>query len=211
MDLLQVIERNKIVAIFRGVSGEGADRGAEALIRGGVKVLEVTMNTEGAMASLANWRKKYEGEAFLGAGTVLDLEMAKVAVASGAQFLISPNLDEDVVRYGIEQGVDVFPGVMTPTEIVRAWKAGARAVKLFPMASLGIQYLKDIRAPLDNIPMIVTGGVNLANIADFVKAGVAGVGLGSNLVEKTLIAEGKFDELEANARKYVDAVAAATK
>ncbi|HZG58794.1 bifunctional 4-hydroxy-2-oxoglutarate aldolase/2-dehydro-3-deoxy-phosphogluconate aldolase [Paenibacillus sp.] len=211
MDVLQVVEHHKIVAIFRGVSGEAADRGAEALLRGGIKVLEVTMNTEGAMNSLERWRKAYEGEAYFGAGTVLDLEMAKVAVAAGAQFLISPNLDEEVVRYGIEQGVDVFPGVMTPTEIVRAWKAGARAVKLFPMASLGIGYLKDIRAPLDQIPMIVTGGVNLDNIADFVKAGVAGVGLGSNLVDKKLIAEGKFDELEANARKYVEAVAAASR
>lgn len=211
MDLLQVVQENKIVAIFRGVSGEGADRGAEALIRGGIKVLEVTMNTEGALQSLAGWRKKYEGQAYLGAGTVLDLEMAKQAIGAGAQFLISPNLDEEVVRYGVEQGIDVFPGVMTPTEIVRAWKAGARAVKLFPMATLGIQYLKDVRAPLDQIPMIVTGGVNLNNIADFIAAGVAGVGLGSNLVEKKLIAEGKYDELEANARKYVEAVAAASR
>ncbi|MCI3927689.1 bifunctional 4-hydroxy-2-oxoglutarate aldolase/2-dehydro-3-deoxy-phosphogluconate aldolase [Paenibacillus sp. TRM 82003] len=211
MDLLQVVQENKIVAIFRGVSGEGADRGAEALIRGGIKVLEVTMNTEGALQSLAGWRKTYEGQAYLGAGTVLDLEMAKQAVDAGAQFLISPNLDEEVVRYGVEQGIDVFPGVMTPSEIVRAWKAGARAVKLFPMGTLGIQYLKDVRAPLDQIPMIVTGGVNLNNIADFIAAGVAGVGLGSNLVEKKLIAEGKFDELEANARKYVEAVAAASR
>jgi len=211
MDLLKVIESQKIVAIFRGVSGEGADRGAEALIRAGIQVLEVTMNTDGALASLSKWRETYEGKAYLGAGTVLDLEMAKEAVAAGAQFLISPNLDEEVVRYGLEQGVDVFPGVMTPTEIVRAWKAGARAVKLFPMGSLGLQYLKDVRAPLDRIPMIVTGGVNLNNIADFIQAGVAGVGLGSNLVDKKLIAEGKYDEIEANARKYVEAVAAASR
>lgn len=208
MDALKAIETNKIVAIFRGVSGEGADRGAEALIRGGIRVLEVTMNTEGALGSLERWRTAYEGQAFFGAGTVLDLEMAKQAVASGAQFLISPNLDEEVVRYGVEQGVDVFPGVMTPSEIVRAWKVGARAVKLFPMASLGLNYLKDIRAPLDSIPMIVTGGVNLDNIADFLKAGAVGVGLGSNLVDKKLIAAGQFDRLEENARAYVEAAAA---
>lgn len=205
MDTLQWVERHRIVAIFRGVSGDAADRGAEALLAGGIRVMEVTMNTEGALDSLAKWRKAYGGEAAIGAGTVLDLEMAKAAVASGAQFLISPNLDEDVVRYGTEQGVDVFPGVMTPTEIVRAWKAGARAVKLFPMGSLGLKYLKDIRAPLDSIPIIVTGGVNLDNIADFLRAGAVGVGLGSNLVDKKLIAEGRFDELEANARAYVEA------
>lgn len=211
MDVLQVVEQHKIVAIFRGVSGEGADRGAEALIRGGVKVLEVTMNTDGALNSLERWRKQHADTALIGAGTVLDLEMAKQAVASGAQFLISPNLDEEVVRFGLEQGVDVFPGVMTPTEIVRAWKAGARAVKLFPMASLGLKYLKDIRAPLDSIPIIVTGGVSLDNIADFIKAGASGVGLGSNLVDKKLIDAGKFDELEANARAYVEAAAAASR
>lgn len=211
MDMLQVIESTKIVAIFRGVTGDGAARGAETLISAGIKLLEVTMNTEGALAFLEQWRKKYEGMAYFGAGTVLNMEMAKAAVAGGAQFLISPNLDEDVVRYGIEQGVEVFPGVMTPTEIVRAWNAGARAVKLFPMASLGMQYLKDVRVPLDSIPMIVTGGVNLSNIADFIHAGATAVGLGSNLVDKKLIAEGKFDELGANARKYVEAVEAATR
>src|SRR5690606_632553 len=133
MDTLQWVEQDRIVAIFRGVAGEGADRGAEALLSGGIRVMEVTMNTEGALDSLAKWRKTYGSEALFGAGTVLDLEMAKAAVAAGAQFLISPNLDEEVVRYGVDQGIDVFPGVMTPTEIVRAWKAGARAVKLFPM------------------------------------------------------------------------------
>jgi len=205
MDVLQWVERHRIVAIFRGVAGEAADRGAEALLAGGIRIMEVTMNTEGALDSLAKWRKSYEGTAAVGAGTVLDLEMAKAAVAAGAQFLLSPNLDEDVVRYGIEQGVDVFPGVMTPTEIVRAWKVGARAVKLFPMGSLGLKYFKDIRAPLDAIPIIVTGGVNLDNIAEFLRAGAVGVGLGSNLVDKKLIAEGRFGELEALARAYVEA------
>lgn len=206
MDTLQFIEQHRIIAIFRGVSGEGADRGAEALVRAGIKVMEVTMNTEGALQNVADWRKRYEGTALIGAGTVLDLEMAKQAVAAGAQFLVSPNLDEEVVRYAVDQGIGVIPGAMTPTEIVRAWKAGAHAVKLFPMATLGLQYLKDVRAPLDKIPLVVTGGVNLDNIADFLSAGVIGVGLGSNLVDKKLIAAGKFDELEANARKYAEAV-----
>lgn len=209
MDVLQTIERHKIVAIFRGVSGEGADRAAAALVRGGIKALEVTMNTEGALRTLSGWREAYGGQAYIGAGTVLDAAMAEEAVSAGAQFLISPNLDEAVVRYGVERGIDVFPGVMTPTEMVRAWKAGARAVKLFPMATLGLQYLKDIRAPLDHIPIIVTGGVSLSNIGDFVRAGAAGVGLGSHLVDKALVAAGKFDELEARARSYVEAAAAA--
>lgn len=205
MDTLQFIEQHKIIAIFRGVSGSDADRAAEALVRAGIKLMEVTMNTPGALQNVADWRKRYEGTVLIGAGTVLDLAMAKQAVEAGAEFLVSPNLDEEVVRYGVEQGISVIPGAMTPTEIVRAWKAGAAAVKLFPMASLGLKYLKDVRAPLDSIPLVVTGGVNLDNIADFLAAGAVGVGLGSNLVDKKLIADGKYDELEANARKYAEA------
>jgi 2-dehydro-3-deoxyphosphogluconate aldolase/(4S)-4-hydroxy-2-oxoglutarate aldolase len=211
MDVFQVILEKKIVAIFRGVAGEAANRGAEALIQGGIQVLEVTMNTEGVLKTISDWRAKYEGKACIGAGTVIDVEMAREAVAAGAQFLISPNLDEAVVRYGVERGIDVFPGVMTPTEIVRAWKCGARAVKLFPMASLGLSYLKDVRAPLDQIPMIVTGGVNLENIGQFIQAGAAGVGLGNHLVNKKLIDDGNFDALQALARSYVDAVTAASR
>jgi 2-dehydro-3-deoxyphosphogluconate aldolase/(4S)-4-hydroxy-2-oxoglutarate aldolase len=211
MDVFQIILEKKIVAIFRGIAGEQANRGAEALIQGGIQVLEVTMNTEGVLKTISDWRAKYEGKACIGAGTVIDVEMAREAVAAGAQFLISPNLDEAVVRYGVEHNIDVFPGVMTPTEIVRAWKCGARAVKLFPMASLGLSYLKDVRAPLDQIPMIVTGGVNLDNIGQFIQAGAAGVGLGNHLVNKKLIDDGNFDALQALARSYVDAVTAASR
>lgn len=210
MDLMHVLHQHKIIAIFRGVPGEAADRAAEALIQGGIRLLEVTMNTAGGMALLSGWREKFDGRAYFGAGTVLDLAMAKTAVAAGAQFLVSPNLDEEVVRYGAEQGIDVFPGVMTPTEIVRAWKAGARAVKLFPMASLGLPYLKEVCAPLDHIPMIPTGGISLDNMRDFLQAGAAGLGIGSHLVNKRLIAEGRFDELEATARKFAEAVKTGT-
>ena len=139
----------------------------------------------------------------IGAGTVLDLGQAKEAVAAGAEYIISPNLDEEVVYYGVEKGVDVWPGTMTPTEIVRAYKAGASAVKVFPLASLGVNYLKEIRAPLNHIPMIATGGVNLQNIRSVLDAGAVAVGLGGNLVNKQLIQEGKFDELAKLAQAFV--------
>lgn len=209
MDIMQTLTERKIIAIFRGVAEKPADETAAALVRGGIRLMEVTMNTEGALSIVSRWRESFEGQSYIGAGTVLDLEMAKEAVAAGAQFLISPNLDEAVVAYGLERGVDVFPGAMTPTEIVRAWKAGARAVKLFPMASLGIGYLKEIRAPLESIPIIATGGVRLDNIEEYVRAGAAGFGLGSSLVDKKRIEAGKFDEIEQTARKFVDAVAEA--
>ncbi|MFC4102376.1 bifunctional 4-hydroxy-2-oxoglutarate aldolase/2-dehydro-3-deoxy-phosphogluconate aldolase [Paenibacillus xanthanilyticus] len=204
-DMLERLTRERIVAIFRGVEDRYADDAARALIDGGIGMMEITMNTAGATGLISRWREKFGGEAAIGAGTVLDLDMAKEAVAAGAQYLISPNLDEAVVVYGNEQGVPVWPGCMTPTEIVRAWKAGAEAVKIFPMASLGVKYLAEIRAPLDRIPMIATGGVDLDNIADYFKAGACAVGMGSKLVNLTWAREGKFDLLTARAKQFAEA------
>ncbi len=206
MSLLPIVQKERIIAIARGIPAHSSERTGEALVNGGIRLLEVTMNTDGALDILSRWRELYSGRAHVGAGTVLNLAMAKEAVAAGAEFIISPNLDESVVAYGLERGVDVWPGVMTPTEIVRAWNAGAKAVKLFPMGALGLNYLKEIRAPLNHIPIIATGGVNLQNIADFLNAGAMAVGLGSNLVEKNLIREGRFEELTALAAKYAAAV-----
>lgn len=205
MKLLDLLTQEKIIAIIRGISPNAADKTVEALTQGGVKLLEVTTNTEGALDMLSRWREKYAGQVRVGMGTVLNLPMAKDAVSAGAEFLISPNLDEAVIAYGLEQGIEVWPGTMTPTEIIRAWNAGAKAVKVFPMGSLGLSYLKEIRAPLDHIPMIATGGVTLDNIADFLKAGAIGVGLGSNLVDKELVRDGKYDQLTLLVQRFVQA------
>ncbi|WP_274652896.1 bifunctional 4-hydroxy-2-oxoglutarate aldolase/2-dehydro-3-deoxy-phosphogluconate aldolase [Paenibacillus humicola] len=205
-EMLNRLLKDKIVAIFRGIEDRHADPAGEALLNGGITMMEVTMNTDGALMVIARWREKFGGRAAIGAGTVLDLEMAKDAVAAGAQFLISPNLDEAVVAYGIERGVSVWPGVMTPTEIVRAWKAGADAVKIFPMGALGWKYLAEIRAPLNHIPMMATGGVDLHNIGDYFKAGASAVGMGSKLVNLDLVREGRFDLMTEHARKFTEAV-----
>lgn len=189
---------------MRGLTRIEADRTAEALFMGGIRFMEVTMNTDGAADMIASWRKSYDKQAYIGAGTVIDLEQAKQAVAAGAQFIVSPNLDMEVIQYGLSQGVDVWPGTMTPTEIVQAWKAGAEAVKVFPMASLGIDYFREIRAPLDQIPMIITGGVNRHNIQSFIQAGAAAVGMGSHLADKQLIKEGKFDQITEHARQLIE-------
>lgn len=206
MNEFELLLEHKIVAIFRGIGQEQATEAADRLVEAGIRLMEVTMNTEGATDIIRSWRKRYDKDVSIGAGTVLDREMAARAVDAGARFIISPNLDEDVIHFGLERGIEVWPGVMTPTEIVRAWKAGASAVKLFPMKHLGIDYLKEVRAPLDNIPMMATGGVNLDNIGDFLRAGASAVGLGSNLVDKRLIQDGRFDELQQLAARYVAAV-----
>ncbi|CAM4417107.1 2-dehydro-3-deoxyphosphogluconate aldolase/(4S)-4-hydroxy-2-oxoglutarate aldolase [Paenibacillus endophyticus] len=204
--MLELLLQHKIVAILRGIEDRHADAAGQALIDGGIHMMEITMNTEGAAVMIDRWRAKFGTKAAIGAGTVTDVALAEQAVAAGAQFLISPNLDEEVIAYGIERGISVWPGVMTPTEIVKAWKAGAEAVKIFPMGTLGISYLQEIRGPLNTIPMMATGGVDLHNIADYFKAGANAVGMGGKLVNLEWIREGKFEQVTERARQFVEAV-----
>ncbi|MFC3799535.1 bifunctional 4-hydroxy-2-oxoglutarate aldolase/2-dehydro-3-deoxy-phosphogluconate aldolase [Cohnella sp. GCM10012308] len=206
-ELMKSLAASKIVAIIRGIPEDKGDATAEALAEGGVVFLEVTLNTDGALGMISRFRERYEGRMRIGAGTVLDLGQAKEAAAAGAEYIISPNLDLEVVRFGVEQGIEVWPGTMTPTEIVAAYKAGASAVKVFPLGSLGVGYLKEIRAPLNHIPMVATGGVNLQNIRSVLDAGAVAVGLGGNLVDKKLVADGDFKALAKLARAYADEVA----
>jgi 2-dehydro-3-deoxyphosphogluconate aldolase/(4S)-4-hydroxy-2-oxoglutarate aldolase len=206
--MLELLLQHKIVAILRGIEDRHADDTAQALIDGGIHMMEITMNTEGAAVMIERWRTRFDGKAAIGAGTVTDVALAEQAVAAGAQFLISPNLDEEVIAYGRERGLSVWPGVMTPTEIVKAWKAGADAVKIFPMGTLGVGYLQEIRGPLNDIPMLATGGVDLHNIADYFKAGANAVGMGGKLVNLEWVREGKFDQVTERARQFADAVRA---
>ncbi|MCE5168997.1 bifunctional 4-hydroxy-2-oxoglutarate aldolase/2-dehydro-3-deoxy-phosphogluconate aldolase [Paenibacillus profundus] len=195
--------QTRIIAIFRGFTGEAADLAGEALVTGGVRFMEVTMNTEGAAKIIHRWRERFDGRAYIGAGTVTDLDEAREAFACGAQFFISPNLDEEVISFAAERGVDVWPGVLTPTEIVRAWKAGAKAIKLFPIGTLGPDYIREIRGPLQHIPIIATGGVDMNNVADYLKAGASAFGLGSKLVRTDYIQEGQFEQLAQHAQRFV--------
>lgn len=206
--MLKELLEYKIVAILRGIDDGRADETARALIDGGIRMMEITMNTAGASAMIYRWRDKFGGEARIGAGTVIDVKKAEEAVAAGAQFLISPNLDEEVIAYGHERGISVWPGVMTPTEIVKAIKAGAAAVKLFPMGTLGTGYLKEIRGPLGDVPILATGGVDLHNIKEYFEAGANAVGMGGKLVNMEWVKEGRFDLVKDRARAFTEAIAA---
>lgn len=207
MNLLEQLDEHRIIAIVRGVpSGAKADAAAEALYDGGIRMIEVTMNTPGALEMIRSWRARFGDKMLVGAGTVLDLEMAKAAVDAGAEYLVTPNLDESVIRYAVEHCAGIFPGAMTPTEIVRAWQCGATAVKVFPSGSLGVNYLRELQGPLSHIPMVATGGVNLDNIEAYAAAGARGFGLGSNLLNKAWIEAGEFDRLRDNAAAYTAAV-----
>lgn len=204
--LLQELQTHKIIAILRGIESQYALQVGEAIIAGGIKFMEITMNTAGAEAMIAEWRKEFAGRAYVGAGTVIDLDHAKRAIAAGAQFMISPNLDLEVIAYAQQQGVPVWPGVMTPTEIIAAMKAGVDAVKLFPMGTLGVNYLREIRGPIADLPIIATGGVNLDNIADYFAAGANAVGMGGKLVDLQAAREGKFQQITDAIKQYVRAV-----
>lgn len=208
MSLLEKVKTEKLIAILRKVPEEKTDQTAQALVDGGIKILEITLDSPGALPAIRRWKERFGDQVQVGAGTILDVETARKSIQAGADFLITPNLDEDIVTFALEQNIEICPGVMTPTEMVRAWKLGAKAVKLFPAGALGVSYIKDIRGPLSHIPIITTGGVNLSNIQSFLQAGVTAVGLGSSLVDKRMVAENRFDELSKLAVQYVKAAQA---
>lgn len=206
MSFLNDLELHKIIAIVRGITRAQAGQTIEALSVGGIRFVEVTMNTKDWSSMLREWRSQYEGRMWVGAGTVLDLGMAKEASAAGAQFLVTPNTDIEVIEYAVSKGIPVIPGALTPTEIVTAWRAGATAVKLFPMSTFGLSYFKEICAPLDQIRIVPTGGINLNNIAEFVLAGAFGFGMGGSLVNKDAINQGRYADITEAARALVHAV-----
>lgn len=189
---LELIEQTRIIAIVRGVEERHISELAQALLDGGIRAMEITLNTPGALKMITKLQAQFGDQLYIGAGTVLDIEDAKQAIDSGAAYLVTPNTDEDVIRYAVQQDVPIFPGAMTPTEIVKAWKAGATAVKIFPGASLGLGYIKELQGPLHHIPMVAVGGVNEENIAQFIQAGCYGLGIGGSLVNLKEISAGNF-------------------
>jgi len=196
------LEETRVVAILRRTEAALAVETAEALLLGGVSVIEVTLNTAGALEMLRAIRDALGDRAELGAGTVLDLPAAEAALAVGAQFIVSPHTDADLVRAMTARGVACIPGALSPTEVLTAWRAGASVVKLFPAGPLGAGYLRDLRGPLAEIPLLPTGGVTLDNAGSFIAAGAWGLGLGSALVAPNLVAERRFDELTQRAAAF---------
>jgi 2-dehydro-3-deoxyphosphogluconate aldolase/(4S)-4-hydroxy-2-oxoglutarate aldolase len=200
---LQEIERTRIVAIVRGVEEQHIVSVAEALLQGGVTVMEVTLNTPGALRMIGQLEHKFGNDMYIGAGTVLDLDDAERAVDAGASFLVTPNMDEEVIRWSKQQNIPIFPGALTPTEIVKAWKAGATAVKVFPSASLGLTYIKELMGPLNHIPMMAVGGVTEENIREFLQMGCYGLGIGGSLINLKEIQAGNFRWITEKAAKLI--------
>ena len=205
-EITERIRRSGLIAILRHTDAKRAIETAEALQSAGVEVVEVTMNSAGALDMLHALHEHFGENLAIGAGTVLSTDAAAQAVDAGARLLVSPHFDERIVQFAVERELAVIPGAFTPTEIFRAWTAGASFVKVFPAGPVGPRFLRDVLAPLNEIPLVPTGGVNLDNAAEFIKAGAAALGLGSALVDPKLVSAGHFDQLRDTARAFLAAV-----
>jgi 2-dehydro-3-deoxyphosphogluconate aldolase/(4S)-4-hydroxy-2-oxoglutarate aldolase len=198
-----------VVAIIRLDDYSAAEPIVEALIDGGVDAVEFTYTNPAAGDAIARCRGAFPDRIAIGAGTVLDAATARIAILQGAQFIVTPTFDEEVVKLCVSYAVPSVIGAFTPTEILTAWKAGATFVKVFPASSVGPRYLKDVLGPLPQIRLVPTGGVTVDNAGDFIRAGASAVAAGSNLVDASTVAARDWTTITARARAYVDAGAAA--
>ena len=203
---VQRVINSGVVAIVRMDDAAGLGQVARAIKDGGVDIIEFTMTTPGALDIIAKCTAEFGDSVLLGAGTVLDTETARAAILAGARFLVAPTLNTAVIDLAHRYDVAVLPGVFTPTEMLTAWEAGADLLKVFPATALGPQYFKDVLAPLPYLRMVPTGGVSLENTADFIKAGAVAVAVGSNMVDRKMVKEGRWADLTATAKKFVAAV-----
>ena len=199
-----------VVPIVRVANSEDAFRAVEAVVAGGISVVEITMSVPNALRVMEQVVERYGEDVLLGAGTVLDTETCRAALLAGAEFIVTPSLNVKVIETSRRYGKACIPGALTPTEIVTAWQAGADVVKVFPCAPIGgAKYLKSIRGPLPQIDLIPTGGVNLETVGDYIRAGAVAVAVGGELVSGKALREGKTDAITASARKFVEAVRSA--
>lgn len=208
--IIQKVLDYKLIAIVRGVYGQDCLNLAKALYEGGIRLMEVTFDqskpeclnqTSDTVRLLV---EEMGDKMAFGAGTVTSLEMLELAKKAGAQFIVSPDTNEKVIKATVAGGMVSMPGAMTATEVLTAHSYGADFVKLFPIGDLGASYMKAICAPINHVRMLAVGGVNEKNIKDFLKAGAVGAGVGGNLVNKQWIAAGEFEKITALAREFTE-------
>jgi 2-dehydro-3-deoxyphosphogluconate aldolase / (4S)-4-hydroxy-2-oxoglutarate aldolase len=210
IEIMDRIRAVGLVPVVRAGSADEAFAAVEAIRAGGIPILEITLTVPGAVEIIRQLTKRIGDDALIGAGTVLDAEMAQECIDAGARFIVSPALDIPTIELCRRAVVPVFAGAMTPTEILTAWKAGANAVKVFPANAVGgATYLKSVKAPLPQIELLPTGGVNLKNAAEFIKAGAFALGVGADLVDLVALRRGDAAAITEKAKQYVAAVAEA--
>lgn len=210
-EILNGLVNPGLIAIIRATSDLPFEKIFESFIKGGLKAAEITMTTPGALEAIARLKKSFGKDLIIGVGTVLDSETCRSAMLAGAEFVVTPAMRPEVIQICRRYGCPVMTGGYTPTEILSAWEAGSDFVKVFPADGLGPNYIKAVKAPLPQVEIIPTGGVDVNTAADFIKAGCSAVAAGSSLMPKDMIANNKWDSLSELCKKFVDNIAAARK
>jgi 2-dehydro-3-deoxyphosphogluconate aldolase/(4S)-4-hydroxy-2-oxoglutarate aldolase len=206
-EILRSINEIAVIPIVRTTNAETALKAVEAVGQGGIECVEITMTVEHALRALEVVADRYGDRILLGAGTVLDPETARSCMLAGAQFFVAPSLSRKTIEMAKRYSKPIFPGALTPTEVVTAWEAGADGIKVFPCSAVGgAKYIKALKAPLPHIELLPTGGVNLETVTDFLAAGSFAVGIGSELIDSRSIAEGDYKTITERARKFRQAV-----
>jgi 2-dehydro-3-deoxyphosphogluconate aldolase/(4S)-4-hydroxy-2-oxoglutarate aldolase len=205
--IVQKIKKLAIVPIVRTPDSKSAIAAVEAVLAGGIDCVEITMTVGNALKAIEAIADRYGDKILLGAGTVLDPETARSCMLAGAQFFVTPSLNHKTIEMARRYSRPIFPGGLTPTEILSAWEAGADGVKVFPCSAVGgAKYIKAVKAPFPHIDLIPTGGVNLDTIADFLNAGSTAVGVGSELIDAHSVASGNYTAVTERACKYCEIV-----
>ncbi|RLQ90127.1 bifunctional 4-hydroxy-2-oxoglutarate aldolase/2-dehydro-3-deoxy-phosphogluconate aldolase [Planomicrobium sp. Y74] len=200
------LKESGLIAVIRKPKQSQIHQIAEALVEGGTGALEITLDTPGALDMIRELKEKFGDRVLVGAGTVLDAPSAKMAIDAGSDFIFCPSFDIETIQMANRYGRISIPGVMTPTEIVNAYSAGADLLKIFPGAALGEAYIKDLQGPLGHIPMMPTGGVSLDNAETFIRNGAVAVGAGGSLVDSKAIAEERYEVLTDLSRQFIDKI-----
>lgn len=207
--IIQTVEQEKLIVIVRGVESEKLIPLAEAMCQGGIRLLEITYSANGKVsdeetaANIAALAKHFEGRMYIGAGTVLTEKQVELTAKAGGKFIISPDTCPEVIQKTRKLGLVSMPGALTPSEMQIAHRNGADFVKLFPITSLGSSYVKAVKAPLSHLKVLAVGGVDESNMAEYLKAGVSGFGVGSNIINKKMLEQNDWQGITALAEKYV--------
>jgi 2-dehydro-3-deoxyphosphogluconate aldolase/(4S)-4-hydroxy-2-oxoglutarate aldolase len=206
-EIVKTISECGLIPVVRTTDAQQALKVADALQKGGAPIIEITMTVPGALSVLEELSRSVSDTVILGAGTVLDGETARMAVLAGAQFIVAPTLDENTIKVCNRYSRPVVPGALTPTEILRAWELGADFVKVFPADAVGgPSYIKSVKAPLPQVALVPTGGVDIYTAPEFIKAGAAAVGAGGALIKKKFLAEENYDGLVQHTKDFLNAI-----
>ncbi len=204
-EIVKIIEEEKLVFVTRLKEASNVQRVISSLIEGGTKVMEITSNTPNYLEEISKARKA-NPEVLIGAGTVINSKVAQEAINYGAQFLVTPNTNIEVIRVAHQSNIPVLMGALTPTEVCEAWEAGADFVKLFPADIMGIPYFKSLKAPLNNIKLLTVGGIELDTVSQWLDAGAHGIGIAS-VLKDNVSSEADFNEIKDNAMKFISKIA----